>query len=406
MQCHRHPGSLVQSRGTYETGSGLRRRYHCAPRGDEKHSFSVLAEGSGARAWSPPPECPKHPGSKVVRNGTYGVRTPRPRQRYRCSPAGGGKAHTLTPVLPREHVHVQEGGCAECEELRGFHHGETTVARRHSWPTRLVARALNELSRGGSYADVSRQALRAAERIAQRHEELVHAGFTEAQADAVVDAEEDAADRGLPAPAVESVLAAVEVAGEEPGDTASAEAVREDRARYRRHRRPQKKAVGDATRETTVSTTSAETPAPAPGDDADRAQRARGKNQRSAESHNVWHIAADWTEAFAPVLFEPVEQRLRERAAAARARLDALRGADKVLDGPQVLLLDDVPVYGRDPGRVRPVPAGRRVLPVSGGRGGVGRAGRPPGRVPQPPSAAAAGAGDAEVERRRLAAAA
>jgi hypothetical protein len=234
-------------------------------------------------------------------------------------------------VLPREHVHVQEGSCAECEELRGFHHGETTVARRHSWPTRLVARALNELSRGGSYADVSRQALRAAERIAQRHEELVRAGLTEAQADAVVDAEEDAADRGLPAPAVESVLTGEDAANEEAGDTASEEAVREDRARYRRRRRP-----------------------PRAADDADDAEgdprQARGKNPRSAESHDVWHIAADWTEAFAPVLFEPVEQQLRERTRAERVRLDALREADKVLDGPQVLLLDDVPVYGRDRG--------------------------------------------------------
>jgi hypothetical protein len=62
----------------------------------------------------------------------------------------------------------------------------------------------------------------------------------------------------------------------------------------------------------------------------------------------VWHIAADWTEAFAPVVFEPVEQRLRASALAERARLDALRAAGKPLVRPQVLLLDDVPVYGRD----------------------------------------------------------
>ena len=30
-----------------------------------------------------------------------------------------------------------------------------------------------------------------------------------------------------------------------------------------------------------------------------RREAARAKNARSAESHNVWHIAADWTEAFA-----------------------------------------------------------------------------------------------------------
>lgn len=142
------------------------------------------------------PPCQEHAGSKVIRNGTYGVRTPRPRQRYRCFPADGSKPHSFTPALPREHVHPAEGGCPECEELRGVHHGETAVARRHSWPTRLVARALAQLSQGGSYADTSRQALRSAERIANRHEELVRSGLTVREADAVVEAEEAARDRG------------------------------------------------------------------------------------------------------------------------------------------------------------------------------------------------------------------
>lgn len=43
---------------------------------------------------------------------------------------------------------------------------------------------------------------------------------------------------------------------------------------------------------------------------------------RSArERQNSWHIAADWTEAFAPVVFGPVEAKLRTAALAERKRL-------------------------------------------------------------------------------------
>lgn len=277
-RCHHHPGSQVRSIGTYETKGGTRRRYRCVPRGGDIHSFSVV-EGVGARVWSPPPPCPEHPGSKVVRNGTYGVRTPRPRQRYRCSPTDGSKAHSFTPALPRDHVHAAEGGCPECEELRGVHHGETAVARRHSWPTRLVARALAELARGGSYADVSRQALRSAERTAQRHEELVRSGLTPAQADAVVDAEEEAADRGQPSPSVAQVVEqpVVQVgttAGD--GDISTEAAVREDRVRYRRRRARAEPAPPTADRNDSAD-----------ADDPGEAPRRKGKNPRSAESHNV-----------------------------------------------------------------------------------------------------------------------
>lgn len=65
-------------------------------------------------------------------------------------------------------------------------------------------------------------------------------------------------------------------------------------------------------------------------------------------SRNAWHIAADWTEAFAPVVFAPLEAELRASALAERARLDAEPADGLRLDRPQVLLLDDVPVYGRD----------------------------------------------------------
>ncbi|GAB3989470.1 hypothetical protein [Nocardioides marmoraquaticus] len=371
MRCNHHPGSRVGSIGTYETESGTRRRYRCVPKGGDIHSFSVV-EGIGARVWSPPPPCPRHVGSRVVRNGTYGVRTPRPRQRYRCTPADGSKPHAFTPPLPRDHVHASEGGCPECEELRGFHHGETAVARRHSWPTRIVARALTQLARGGSYADTSRQALRTAERTAERHDELVSSGLTARQADAVVEAEEAAADRGEPPPPVPP-----------PGwddddtDTATETAVLEDRARYRRRRRTKKQIADDAAKaaaeaagepppdeapdpEAVVVAPDAPEVEPAavvddepggPGDPDGPAGKAarprRAKNPRSAESHNVWHIAADWCEAFSPVIYEPVATRLREAAVADRARLDELAAAGASRVNPQVLLLDDIPVYGR-----------------------------------------------------------
>lgn len=77
------------------------------------------------------------------------------------------------------------------------------------------------------------------------------------------------------------------------------------------------------------------------------------KNPGSAAANNSWHVAADWVEAFAPVIFEPIDQRLRAAALAERARLDALLEAGEPLERPQVLLLDDVPVHGRAYGQQR-----------------------------------------------------
>ena len=51
---------------------------------------------------------------------------------------------------------------------------------------------------------------------------------------------------------------------------------------------------------------------------------------------------------FGPVVWAPVETRLREHAVAERARLDAAKAAGEPLERPQVLLVDDMPMYGRD----------------------------------------------------------
>ncbi len=218
----------------------------------------VSTDGRLRPVWSAPPSCPDHEHGKVARFGTYGQRTAHPRQRYRCiygkSADGENLWHTFTPALPRDHVHEADRSCAECEQLRGVHHGDTAVARRHAWPTRVVARGLDQLAMGASYADVSRWALRTAEgRARGRH--------------------------STPAPPDE----------------------------------PKRK--------------------PLP---------------RSTASPDVWHIAADWVEAFGPVVWAPVEQRLRAAALAQREANDALLAAGGEVRRPQVLLLDDVPVYARD----------------------------------------------------------
>lgn len=165
-----HAGSRVASEGTRRTGAGTQRRFRCRPVGRPSHTFSMLVETDGRMRplWSSPPPClnPEHQNSRVSRYGTYGKRTDKPRQRYRCvygqDDDGNELWHTFTPPLPREHVHAASGACAKCEELRGVHHGDAAVARRHAWSARVVARGLDQLSTGASYADVSRWALRVA----------------------------------------------------------------------------------------------------------------------------------------------------------------------------------------------------------------------------------------------------
>jgi hypothetical protein len=158
----KHPDAHVVAQRTYDTGSGRRRQYRCTPAVGEQHWFSVIiTDGSApAASWAPPPVCAVHPASRVIRFGTYGKTTGKPRQRYRCFPEDGSTVHTFTPPLPREHVHEGHEQCDHCDELRGVHHGETSVARTHSWNTRTVARALEMLAAGESYAATSKWALR------------------------------------------------------------------------------------------------------------------------------------------------------------------------------------------------------------------------------------------------------
>lgn len=82
-RCARHPGSRVVANGTRLTKKGLVRRYRCTPAQGDPHSLTVVVappDKPRRASWEPPPPCPDHPGSKVVRNGTYGKKTAKPRQ--------------------------------------------------------------------------------------------------------------------------------------------------------------------------------------------------------------------------------------------------------------------------------------------------------------------------------------
>ncbi len=90
----------------------------------------------------------------------------------------------------------------------------------------------------------------------------------------------------------------------------------------------------------------AATPAPAAG--TTEPPKRRKVSQASRTSRAAWHIAADWVEAFSPTLFGPIESQLRKAALTERGRLNVLTASGQPLDRPQVVLVDDVPVYGQD----------------------------------------------------------
>ncbi len=168
-----HRDAKIQSRGIRKSLTGTWRRYTCVrPNGDE-HSFRLMLAGPDEEPVVPPktpaPACPEHPGSKVIRAGTYGKRSRR--QRYLCKPEDG-KAHQFTPPLSREAVSPGES-CKRCDELLSPHHGPISAARHTPWTLVGVAQALSNLSLGESYANVS-LALRAQRDAAHQHLHAEH----------------------------------------------------------------------------------------------------------------------------------------------------------------------------------------------------------------------------------------
>lgn len=293
-----HRGGNVVGAGKRATKSGTRQTYRCDPLTGDRHYFTVVTsedEPVLAPVLQRAPSCASHPGSRVARDGTYGTRALMPRQRYRCfyELDGAKLSHCFTASLAREHVHATGVVCDECDGHVGVHQGAVAVARRHSWPVSMVARGLEQLSSGASYTEVSRWAVRA-------------------------EAAGAVGEPARPAPKPRVVATVDTDAKAEGRDTVP----------------PKRRGRRTAVKEASVSTT--------------RDGKVRRRSRASVEAKNLWHIAADWCEVFGPVVWAPVEVRLRERATAERGRLDELKAAGAELNQPQVLLIDDLPVYGRD----------------------------------------------------------
>src|SRR5665647_2663635 len=282
-----HRGSNVVGSGSRATSSGTRQTYRCDPLTGSQHFFTVVLTEEGANlapGLQQAPTCPEHPQSRVVRDGTYGKRSPSLRQCYRCffDPADKSEKHRFTPGLARDHVHASGELCDECDGHVGVHQGAVAVARRHSWSVGTVARGLEQLSSGASYAEVSRWAVRA---------EAAAAGVEPTR----------------PAPKPREVATVgPDTKAEEPDPVPPPKP------------RPRRTSVKEAL----VSTT--------------KDGKVRRRSRASVEAKNLWHIAADWCEVFGPVVWAPVEARLRERATAERGRLDELNAADAELAQPQV----------------------------------------------------------------------
>jgi Transposase, Mutator family len=95
---------------------------------------------------------PEHAGSRVKLDGSYGTPGHR-RQRYKCSPRGGGKPHVFTELLPREES--WRGSCEHCE--RAVERRDGPKAPRHyQFVARGIAEALLAVGAGSSYMRASR----------------------------------------------------------------------------------------------------------------------------------------------------------------------------------------------------------------------------------------------------------
>lgn len=296
-----HRGGNVVGAGKRATQSGTRQTYRCDPLAGDRHYFTVVTaedEPVLAPVMQRAPSCASHPSSRVVRDGTYGKRSLMPRQRYRCfyELDGATRSHCFTASVAREQVHATGVVCDECDGHVGVHQGAVAVARQHSWPVSMVARGLEQLSSGASYTEVSRWAVRA--EAAAGTGELAH-----------------------PAPAPR------EVATVGPG-------TKDEEPNLVPSPKPRLRPRRTSVKEASVSTT--------------KDGKVRRRSRASVEAKNLWHIAADWCEVFGPVVWEPIDAKLRERATVERARLDELKAAGAELARPQVLLIDDLPVYGRD----------------------------------------------------------
>jgi hypothetical protein len=111
------------------------------------------------------PCCPRHHGSHVVFDGSYGKLGHR-RLLYRCYPGGRGGRHEpfhrFTEPLPREAP--ESGECEVCERPLGLHDGPH-APRNHLYTARTIAQALVAVGKGETYQSASWRARNGAGRF-------------------------------------------------------------------------------------------------------------------------------------------------------------------------------------------------------------------------------------------------
>jgi hypothetical protein len=289
------------------------RQFVCSRGLRDQHTFTITTADDRpviARR-DPCPPCEFHPTGHITRAGSYGTSAEKRKQRYLCDGAGEVPPHYFTPPLPR--AQVKPGcRCPNCQEFIPVHHGEAATARKHRWPPKVIALTLKMLATGTSYGEASIEARKAVgldtpdPRRIKRVKPL----------DTPVPEEFEFAERDDCPP--------------EPDDLFTLDTP--EPPRY----------------EGTVVT---------------GPSRRRAPSLAALKARRAWHLAADWVEVFSPIIWDPLEARLRATALAEQARLDADAQAGRPLVRPTVIVIDDVPVWKRR-GRTKRKDGGFHLLVV------------------------------------------
>lgn len=239
---------------------------------------------------TPNVKCPDHPGTSVVSIGTRTTKAGSVRRRYRCRPANG-KTHSFTVVEVDRNRRVtpvtdQPPPCSQhpgSHVIRWGKYATATGTRRQRY--RCVP------------ADESEGPHVFTPTLPRQH---VHAGE-------------------------QTCAICQETRSVHHGEVAFA----------RRHRWPLSLVVQGLTRLATGESYAAV------GNWALRRARASGRAVTERPSKTAWHIAADWTEAAAPVLFNHLTDKLNEVARTQRSQIDQLIAANEPVHQPQVVVVDD-----------------------------------------------------------------
>lgn len=273
-----HAGSKTVGRGTVQQKTGTVRRYWCDPLVGKAHYFTVGVKGGRRlRGQQGAPECPDHPKSHVVRNGAYG-RGVNVRQRYRCDHTGRCNA-TCRTACDRDHDGKGHNPRSCPKACDGRHNFTPTLPREHVEPGDRCDDCLELRGIHRGEMAVARRQRFSARAVAR-----------------VLAALGSGTSYGKAGQLAESLL---------PND-----AVRKTRRRSTNPPKPRTR-------------TSARTP--------------KKHSPASRLANTYWHIGADITEAYGPVVWADTERRLRTRA-----EQMAHEGSDLVW------ILDDKPIYSLD----------------------------------------------------------